>query len=267
MKKIISTIIAVCALTAALTSCNADSTAINVITREEGSGTRGAFVELLEVTDASGVDAIIQSAESTGSTAVMITTVSGDKNAIGYISLGSLSSDVKAVSLDGVAATVANVKNGTYSLVRPFNIAYKAESLSELAADFIAYIMSKEGQAIAASKGYIASDDNAASYTASGLTGKITLAGSTSVSPLMDKIADAYKAINSGVEIEIQQTGSSAGMTSAMEGACDIGMASRELKDSEKAVLTGKVIAQDGIAVIVNKDSKVNNLTSEQIKK
>jgi phosphate transport system substrate-binding protein len=127
--------------------------------------------------------------------------------------------------------------------------------------------MSKEGQAIAASKGYIASDDNAASYTASGLTGKITLAGSTSVSPLMDKIADAYKAINSGVEIEIQQTGSSAGMTSAMEGACDIGMASRELKDSEKAVLTGKVIAQDGIAVIVNKDSKVNNLTSEQIKK
>jgi phosphate transport system substrate-binding protein len=266
MKKILVSIIAVLTLTASLFSCQSESSVIDVITREEGSGTRSAFVELMKITDSNGNDAIKDSAESTSSTAVMITTVAGDKNAIGYVSLGSLSSDVKAVLIDGAAATAENVKNGSYPLVRPFNIAYKADSLSELAADFIMYIMSAEGQQLTSSDGYIAIDESAASYTSSGLTGKITLAGSTSVSPLMEKLADAYMAVNSGVTIEIQQSGSSAGITSVTEGACDIGMASRELKDSEAAALTCKTIAQDGIAVIVNKENSVNKLTSEQIK-
>ena len=253
-----------------LTGCgNISHDSITPVSREDGSGTRGAFVELFDIQekDENGekMDMTTDMAEITNSTAVMLLTVTGNKNAIGYISLGSLSNDVKAVSVDGVAATVDNINNGTYKVSRPFNIAVK-EDLSELAADFIAFIMSDEGQAIIEEKGYIQVQSNGA-YTPCGLQGTIVVAGSTSVAPVMEVLADKYKELNSGVTIEIQQTGSSAGMTSTINGACDIGMASREVKESELAEgLIPTVIAMDGIAVIVNNDSSVTNLTSEQIK-
>ena len=246
------------------TGCAGDSSTITVISREPGSGTRGAFTELMGIA-VDDVDNTVETAEVSSSTAVVIQSVAGNKNAIGYISLGSLSNDVKAVSVDGVAATVDNINNGTYKVSRPFNIAVK-EDLSELAADFIAFIMSDEGQAIIEEKGYIQVQSNGA-YTPCGLQGTIVVAGSTSVAAVMEVLADKYKELNSGVTIEIQQTGSSAGMTSTINGACDIGMASREVKESELAEgLIPTVIAMDGIAVIVNNDSSVTNLTSEQIK-
>ena len=266
MKRIMAMVCAA-VLLFALASCGGTGDTISVITREESSGTRSAFVELLEIVDADGNDAIFAGAESTNSTATVLTTVAGDKNAIGYVSLGSLSDTVKALKVDGVEATVANIKNGTYKISRPFNIAYKTDTaLSAQAQDFVNYIMSAQGQAIVNEEGYIAVSENAATYTASGATGKITLDGSTSVGPLMEKLAEAYKALNPGVTFSIQQTGSSAGITAAQEGTCDIGMASRELKDSERATLTGVTIAQDGIAVIVNKANTLDGLTAEQIK-
>ena len=266
MKRIMAMVCAA-VLLFALASCGGTGDTISVITREESSGTRSAFVELLEIVDADGNDAIFAGAESTNSTATVLTTVAGDKNAIGYVSLGSLSDTVKALKVDGVEATVANIKNGTYKISRPFNIAYKTDTaLSAQAQDFVNYIMSAQGQAIVSEEGYIAVSENAATYTASGATGKITLDGSTSVGPLMEKLAEAYKALNPGVTFSIQQTGSSAGITAAQEGTCDIGMASRELKDSERATLTGVTIAQDGIAVIVNKANTLDGLTAEQIK-
>ena len=249
----------------AFTGCSGSNTSITVISREEGSGTRGAFTELMGIA-VDDVDHTIATAEVSQSTSVVIQSVAGNKNAIGYISLGSLSSDVKAISVDGVKATVENINNGTYKVSRPFNIAVK-ENLSDLAADFIEFIMSDEGQAIIEEKGYIKVKSNV-SYTPSGLQGTIVVAGSTSVAPVMEVLADKYKELNSGVTIEIQQTGSSAGMTSTINGACDIGMASREVKESELAEgLVPTVIAMDGIAVIVNNDSSVDNLTSEQIKR
>ena len=249
----------------AFTGCSGSNTSITVISREEGSGTRGAFTELMGIA-VDDVDHTIATAEVSQSTSVVIQSVAGNKNAIGYISLGSLSSDVKAISVDGVKATVENINNGTYKVSRPFNIAVK-ENLSDLAADFIEFIMSDEGQAIIEEKGYIKVKSNV-SYTPSGLQGTIVVAGSTSVAPVMEMLADKYKELNSGVTIEIQQTGSSAGMTSTINGACDIGMASREVKESELAEgLVPTVIAMDGIAVIVNNDSSVDNLTSEQIKR
>ncbi|MBP1550161.1 MAG: substrate-binding domain-containing protein, partial [Oscillospiraceae bacterium] len=211
------------------------------------------------------VDNTVETAEISNSTSVVIQSVAGNKNAIGYISLGSLGDEVKAVNVDGVEATVDNINNGTYKVARPFNIAAK-ENISELAADFVTFIMSTDGQAIVEEKGYIKASDNSA-YTPSGLSGTIVVAGSTSVAPVMEVLADKYKELNSGVTIEIQQTGSSAGMTSAIEGACDIGMASREVKDSEiEQGLVPTVIAMDGIAVIVNNENEVSNLSSEQIK-
>ena len=239
---------------------------ITVVAREEGSGTRSAFVELLGIVDADENDATVVTAESTNSTSVMITTVEGNKNAVGYISLGSLKDNVKAVSVDGVEATAENVKNGTYAISRPFNIATK-EGLSEVASDFIAFILSEEGQAIIDEEGYISVTPQG-SYTASGLSGNITLGGSTSVSPVMEKLAEAYKALNPDETIEIQQTGSSAGMTAAIEGVCDIGMASREVSQSElDQGLTSTQIAMDGIAVIVNNENPTEDMTSEQIQK
>jgi len=238
---------------------------INVISREDGSGTRGAFVELLKIEDAGGNDATCDSAEITNSTSVMMTTVAGNKAAIGYASLGSLSSDVKAVSIDGVEATVDNIKAGTYTVARPFNIVYKEGSLTPLAQDFMAYILSTDGQKIINQDGYIGVDGGKA-YTPSKLSGTVTLAGSTSVSPLMEKLADAYKALNPNVTIEIQQSGSSAGITSATDGVCDFGMSSRELTASEASALTCVKIATDGIAVIVNKDNDITNLTKDQVK-
>ena len=263
MKKRILTVLAAAALTAAtLVSCGKQNNTITVVSREDGSGTRGAFTELMGI-DKDGTDRTYAKAEISNSTSVVISTVVGNKNAIGYISLGSLNDSVKAVKVDNVEATVVNVKNGSYKISRPFIIATKDE-ISDLAADFIKFILSDDGQAIVSEK-YITIGGNGA-YTASGLSGKVTLAGSTSVSPLMDELAAAYKALNPDVTIEIQQSGSGAGIQSAIEGVCDIGMSSRELKDSEKeAGLTPTVMALDGIAVIVNKDNSVDALSSEQI--
>ncbi len=263
MKKRILTVLAAAALAAAtLVSCGKQNNTITVVSREDGSGTRGAFTELMGI-DKNGTDRTYAKAEISNSTSVVISTVAGNKNAIGYISLGSLNDSVKAVKVDNVEATVVNVKNGSYKISRPFIIATKDE-ISDLAADFIKFILSDDGQAIVSEK-YITVGGSGA-YTVSGLSGKVTLAGSTSVSPLMDELAAAYKALNPDVTIEIQQSGSGAGIQSAIEGVCDIGMSSRELKDSEKeAGLTPTVMALDGIAVIVNKDNSVDALSSEQI--
>ena len=239
---------------------------ISVISREEGSGTRGAFVELMGIVDDSDNDATTIDAEITNSTSVMLTTVAGNKQSIGYVSLGSLSDDVKAVKVDGVEASVDDIKNGSYSVSRPFLVAYKDGQLSELAQDYLKFLLSSDGQSIIAENGYISVDDSAEAYTASGLSGKLVLAGSTSVSPVMEKLADAYKALNPDVTIEIQQTGSGAGITSAIEGVCDFGMSSRELKESEAAELKADQIALDGIAVIVNNENPTDDISSENIK-
>ena len=239
---------------------------ITVISREDGSGTRGAFTELMGIA-VDDVDHTTQMAEISQSTSVVMTTVAGNKNAIGYISLGSLNDTVKAVNVDGVEPTVANIKAGEYAVSRPFLTVTKGQ-LTDVASDFMAYIMSAEGQAIIAEDGYITVNDNAEAYeTKTGLSGRIVIAGSTSVAPVMQKLADAYKAVNADVTIEIQQTGSGAGITSTIEGACDIGMSSRDLKAEELAKgLDGTTIAMDGIAVIVNNENTVTDLTSEEIR-
>ena len=243
--------------------------AIDVISREDGSGTRGAFIELfgVEQKDASGekVDYTTDDAEITNSTEVMITSVAGDKQAIGYISLGSLNDSVKALKIDGAAATVDDIKDGSYKIARPFNIVTTGE-VSDVAQDFINFIFSEEGQKVVEDNGYI-SQGNQGAYTASGKSGKVTVAGSSSVTPVMEKLAEAYKALNSDVTVEVQQSDSTTGVTSSIEGVCDIGMASRELKDEETAKgAQGQVIAMDGIAVVVNNDNPVDDLTSEQVK-
>lgn len=242
-----------------------DLGSIAVISREDGSGTRGAFTELLEITDADGNDATVETAEVTNSTSVMMTTVAGNKNSIGYVSLGSLSSDVKALEVDGAEPTVDNIKSGKYKVARPFNLVFNKADLSDIASDFVSFILSKEGQTIIGNEGYI-SQDATESYKASGLKGKVSLAGSTSVAPVMEVIADEYKKLNPDVTVEIQQSGSSAGISSAIEKACDIGMSSRALSDEEAKKIKSTQIATDGIAVIVNKSNSVKGLTSEQIK-
>lgn len=266
MKKLIATFLTLVTVLICFASCAQDNTQIYVISRESGSGTRDAFVELLGITGADGKDAIIGSAEKVTSTSTVVATVAGNKNAIGYISMGSMSDTVKALKVDGVAATAENVKNGSYKISRPFNICYKEGELSEIANDFVTFILSAEGQQIIADNGYIKVSENGESYTASGHTGEITLAGSTSVGPVMEKLADAYKKLNTGVTIDIQQNGSGAGIQAANEGACDIGMSSRDLKASELETLKSVKIASDGIAVIVNKENTVDGLTSDQIK-
>ena len=238
---------------------------ISVVTREDGSGTRGAFVELFGIEDADGNDAITQSAEISNSTSVVMTTVAGNPDAIGYISLGSLNNTVKALEIDGVAATVENINNGTYKVYRPFNIATK-EGLSETAQDFVNFIMSEQGQAIVAEEGYI-SVENSGSYTPSGKTGNVTVSGSSSVTPVMQVLKEEYETLNPDVTIELQQSDSTTGVNDAIAGTSDIGMASRALKDSElEKGVVGTVIANDGIAVIVNNESTVTGLTSEQVK-
>lgn len=257
-------------------STDGDSTAaggdfsgqISVISREDGSGTRGAFIELfgIEQKDADGnkVDNTIDSAEITNSTSVMMTTVAGNKNAIGYVSLGSLDENqVKAVLIDGAQATAENVKDGTYKVSRPFNIATKGEPTG-LAKDFIDYILSEEGQAVVEENGYV-SEGNTGAFEGTGAEGKITVGGSSSVTPVMEKLKEAYAAVNPNATIEVQQSDSTTGMTSTIDGTYDIGMASRELKDEEAAELTGQVIALDGIAVIVNKENTIDELTSEDV--
>ena len=238
---------------------------ITVISREDGSGTRGAFIELFGVQDSDKVDQTTAGAEITNSTSVMMTSVAGDPNAIGYISLGSLNDTVKAARIDGAAATVENIKNGSYGISRPFNIAV-TETVSELGQDFIDFIMSTDGQDVIEKSGYIRIDDTKA-YSGTAPSGKIIVAGSSSVSPVMEKLVEAYQAINSGAEIELQTSDSSTGMKSAIDGVCDIGMASRELKDSEiESGLTEITIAMDGIAIIVNNESANEDLTKEQVR-
>ncbi len=256
---------------ASTTAENTDgmSGAISVISREDGSGTRGAFIELTGVEEKNEagekVDNTVDTAEITNSTAVMMTTVAGNKSSIGYISLGSLDDSVKAVEVDGVAPSAEAVKDGSYKVARPFNIVTK-DGLSETAQDFINFIMSDEGQAVVEENGYV-SQGSTGAFDGGKVSGKITVAGSSSVTPVMEKLAEAYKAINSNVEIEVQQSDSTTGVTSAIEGICDIGMASRELKDEETSQgVTATVIAMDGIAIIVNKENPVSALTTQQVK-
>ena len=243
---------------------------INVVSREDGSGTRGAFIELFGVEEKNDagekIDNTTDEAIITNSTDVMLTTVAGDEYSIGYVSLGSLNDSVKAVSIDGAEATVDNIKSGNYTIARPFNIATKGTP-SDVAQDFINFIMSADGQAVISDNKYIPVDDGAAAFESNGASGKIVVAGSSSVTPVMEKLKEAYAAVNSGAEIEIQESDSTTGMTAAMDGTCDIGMASRELKDSEtEGGLTAAVIAMDGIAVIVNNDNPTADLSKDTVK-
>lgn len=241
---------------------------ITIVSREDGSGTRGAFIELFgieEKKDGEKVDMTTDDAQITNSTSVMLTTVAGDDYAIGYVSLGSLNDTVKALKIDGEEATEQNIKDGKYKICRPFNIATKKGADNEVAKDFIAYIMSKEGQQVISDNGYIG-DDSAEAYAGSKPSGKAVVGGSSSVSPVMEKLIEAYKKVNTGAEIELQTTDSTTGMTSAIDGSYDIGMTSRELQDEEKDKLDSQVIATDGIAVIVNKNNTTDELSSDQVK-
>lgn len=249
-----------------------DDTAISVVSREDGSGTRGAFVELfgVEQKNAAGEkeDMTTEEAIITNSTSVMMTTVAGDINAIGYVSLGSLNDTVAAVQIDGVAPSVAAIKDGSYKISRPFNVVPNVAGLSAEAQDFMSFIMSAQGQAVVEENGYIASADNAPVYTESGMSGKVVVAGSSSVTPVMEKLKEAYIAINPDVTIEVQMSDSSTGVNYAIDGTCDLGMASRELKSSEvEKGATSTAIALDGIAVIVNNDAAVSDLTAETVMK
>lgn len=288
MKKVLATVLSAVMIAGCLTGCGSSSgdsagtgtgdnsgsefdssKAITVVSREDGSGTRGAFIELfgIEEKDADGnkIDNTISTADITNSTSVMMTSVADDEAAIGYISLGSLDDSVKALKIDGAEATADNISNGSYKVSRPFNIATKGTP-NEVTQDFINFILSEDGQKVVEDAGYI-SQGNAGAFKAAGVKGKINIAGSSSVTPVMEKLKEAYVAVNPDVQIEVQQSDSTTGMTSAAEGVCDIGMASRELKDSElSAGLTPTVIAIDGIAVVVNKNNDVDGLTSDQVK-
>lgn len=267
MRNILAAVLSAGLMAASLTGCAGGERKITVVSREDGSGTRSAFVELMEVVDADKKDATTASAEINNSTNGVMMSVSGNPDAIGYISLGSLNDTVKAVKVDGVEATADNVKNGAYAIARPFEICYKEENLDDLAKDFIAFIMSKDGQQIIADNHYIAVNSDE-TYTPAGLKGTISVNGSTSVGPVMEKLAAKYQELNGGAVVQIQQTGSGAGITAVTSDACNIGMSSRALKQAElDKGLSELKIADDGIAVIVHKDSKVDNLTSEQIKK
>ena len=244
------------------------SEAISVVSREDGSGTRGAFIELfgVEEKDENGdkVDYTTDEAIITNSTDVMMTTVAGDDYAIGYCSLGSLNDTVKAVTIDGAEATVDNIKSGSYTIARPFNIVTK-DGISGVAQDFINYILSADGQQVVSDNGYIAVADNAEAFTSDNSEGKIVVAGSSSVTPVMEKLKEAYETVNGKAEIEIQESDSTTGVTAAIDGTCDIGMASRELKEEETGVSATK-IAMDGIAVIVNNNSPVTDLSKDAVK-
>jgi phosphate transport system substrate-binding protein len=242
---------------------------IVVVSREDGSGTRGAFIELMgvEQKDANGtkVDYTTLDAEIVNSTSVVLTTVASNVDAIGYISLGSLNDTVKALEIDGAAATVENIKNGSYKVARPFNIVLGA-NVSEAAQAFIDFIMSAEGQQVVADNHYIPMD-NAPAYAGSSVSGKVVVAGSSSVTPVMEKLKEAYLLVNPNAEIEVQMSDSSTGVNMAIEGSCDIGMASRELKDSETAQgVTSTVIATDGIAIIINLDNPISGLTTDLVR-
>ena len=271
MKRLITILVAVMLSLSSLMAQGATeekAVKINVISREEGSGTRGAFVELTgveEKVDGVKVDQTTLDAEIASSTSVVITTVAGDKSAIGYISLGSLNDTVKAIEVDGTYPTVDTVKSGEYKIARPFVVAYM--SLSDVAEDFLSFVMSKSGQDIIQGKGYIKVNETEEGYSASMKSGTLTISGSSSVYPVMEKLTEAYSALNPDVKITLMQSDSTTGVNDAISGKSDLGLSSRELKDSEKEKgLTPKVIALDGIAVIVNKENSVNGLSTETIK-
>ncbi|MGL6293393.1 substrate-binding domain-containing protein, partial [Eubacterium aggregans] len=272
MKKTFTILCVTLLMAVTLAGCGggyASGGSITVISHEDGSGTRGVFIELfgIEEKDSAGnkVDKTIDSADITNSISVMLTSVSGNTDAIGYVSLGSLNDTVKALKIDGAEATAANIDNGSYKISRPFNIITK-EGLSDVSKDFVDYILSADGQAIVEEIGYIKASTNGA-YAGTKPAGKITVAGSSSVTPVMEKLKEAYLKVNHNAEIEVQQSDSTTGVNSTVDGICDIGMASRGLKDSEKSKgVTATVIATDGIAVIVNKDNSVDNLTVNQVK-
>ncbi|MBQ7871912.1 MAG: substrate-binding domain-containing protein [Oscillospiraceae bacterium] len=247
-----------------LTACGGSTNdSITVITREEGSGTRSAFVELSGV-EQDDVDRTTPKAETNSSTAVVLQSVAGNKNAIGYISLGALSNEVKALAVDGVSPSVDTVNDGSYALARPFNVATCGQ-ISDAAQDFLNYIMSDEGQQVISDNKYVSTGSKGA-FTSTNPSGEVVVAGSSSVSPVMEKLAEAYMALNSNVTVKIQTNDSSTGMQSVAEGLCDIGMASRAIKDSElEKGLTGLTICMDGIAVIVHPDNAVSGLTMEQL--
>ena len=270
MKKRFAAAMALVMLAGTLTGCGDIShTSITPVSREDGSGTRGAFVELfgIEEKDENGnkMDMTTDLAEITNSTAVMLMTITGNKNAIGYISMGSMNEAVKTLEIDGVEATFENIKNGSYEIARPFNIAI-TEDVSAETQDFINYILSAEGQAVVEESGYI-SRGNTGAYEATNATGTVVVSGSSSVAPVVEKIKEAYEATNPNVSVEMQQSDSTTGMNSLKEGMCDIGMASRELKDSELAAgLEPIVIAMDGIAIVVNHENSVDGLATEEVR-
>lgn len=242
---------------------------ITVITREDGSGTRGAFIELTGVEEKNDAgekeDMTTQAAATQNSTNGVMTAVANDETAIGYISLGSLNDTVKAVTVGGVEATAENVSNGTYTLARPFNIVTNGEPTDPVAVDFIAYCMSPDGQALATEDGYIGGEGT--EYTSTQPSGSITVGGSTSVSPLMEKLIEAYKTVNPNATVELLTTDSTTGVTGALDGTYTVGMASRELKDTETAEgAQATVLAMDGIAVVVNPANSVSDLSVDQIK-
>lgn len=276
MKKMIGSILVSAVLVGTLAGCSSNvstrqfdpSKAVHAVSREDGSGTRGAFIELFGIEvkgdDGTKKDMTTKEAVIAKQTDVMMTNIAGDVYGIGYISLGSLNDTVKAVQIEGVTASPEHVINGSYPIARPFNIATKGEPAG-LTSDFIDFILSAQGQAVV-SKSYIPITDDAPAYSGGKPSGKIVVAGSSSVTPIMEKLKEAYLKINPNAAIEIQQSDSSAGMTGAIDGTCDIGMASRELKDSELAELTVTQMALDGIAVIVNNENPVTTLTAEQVR-
>ena len=281
-KRMIGTLLAGVLMTGMLAGCmgntktdSADASAssapsgtISVVSREDGSGTRGAFVELTGVQveeNGNKVDKTTPDAIIANQTEVMMQNVSSDANAIGYSSMGSLNDSVKAVPVDGVDATTDNVLSGDYSLSRPFNIVLKGDA-EGVAADFIKFILSQDGQQVVQDAGYIQIDSNAEAFESDGSKGEITVAGSSSVSPVMEKLKEAYEAVNADAKITIETSDSTTGINSTAEGVCDIGMASRELSDEESADLDSMQIALDGIAVIVNPENAVENLTTEQVR-
>lgn len=255
---------------AMLASCGGSSDKITVISREDGSGTRGAFIELtgIEEKDSNGnkTDNTKKDALICKSTDVVLTQVSGDKNAIGYISFGSLNDTVKALKVEGVEPSTATIESGDYKIVRPFNIAVK-DGLSDAAQDFENYILSSDGQDIIEKAGYIKIDKSAAAYASNNASGKVVVSGSSSVTPVMEKLAEAYQKVNTNVTVDVQQSDSSTGIKDAINGTSDIGMASRDISDDELSQgIKSVTIAQDAIAVIVNKDNAVEDITMDEIK-
>ena len=274
MKKIIAVLLVTIMAAASFAGCAGGAGGFNqnrditVVSREDGSGTRGAFTELtgvLVTVDGNSTDMTSPEASIQNGTNAIMTNVAGDNYAIGYISTGSIGDTIKTVNVDGVAPTTANILTGTYKISRPF-IIITQDNLSPVAVDFINFIMSVEGQNVIGIS-YIPIDQNPPAFTSNGAAGTIVIGGSTSVTPVMELLREHYLEINPGAVIEVHGTGSGAGITGAIDGLLDIGMSSREIRDSEMEQLHQEItICMDGIAVIVNKSNPIENLTIEQIR-